>query len=131
MAEVADNVKQLGDQLVGLSLKEAVDLGEYLKEEYGIEPAAAGVAVAAPGGGGGEAAAEEEEQTEFDLLLNDVGDQKIKVIKVVRESTGKGLKEAKEVVEELPATLASGLSKEDAENLKSQIEEAGGTAQIK
>jgi large subunit ribosomal protein L7/L12 len=130
MADVADNVKQLGDQLVGLSLKEAVDLGEYLKEEYGIEPASAGVAVAAPGAGGGEAGAEAEEQTEFDVVLKDVGDQKIKVIKVVREATGQGLKEAKDLVAEVPATLASAMSKEDAENLKSQIEEAGGTAEL-
>jgi large subunit ribosomal protein L7/L12 len=130
MAEVADNVKELGDKLVGLSLKEAVDLGEYLKEEYGIEPASAGVAVAAPAGGG-EAAAAEEEQTEFDVILKDVGDQKIKVIKVVREATGQGLKEAKDLVSEVPATLASALSKEDAESLKSQIEEAGGTAELK
>jgi large subunit ribosomal protein L7/L12 len=129
MAEVAEEVKQLGDKLVGLSLKEAVDLGEYLKEEYGIEPASAGVAVAAPAGGG-EAAAAAEEQTEFDVVLKDVGDQKIKVIKVVREATGKGLKEAKDLVAEVPATLAQGQSKEDAENLKSQIEEAGGTAEL-
>jgi large subunit ribosomal protein L7/L12 len=130
MAEVAENVKELGDKLVGLTLKEAVDLGEYLKEEYGIEPASAGVAVAAPAAGG-EGGGEEEEKTEFDVVLNDAGDQKIKVIKVVRESTGKGLKEAKELVEELPATLVEAQSKEDAENLKSQIEEAGGTAELK
>jgi len=130
MAEVTDNVKELGDKLVGLTLKEAVDLGEYLKDEYGIEPASAGVAVAAPAAGGGEAAAEEE-QTEFDVVLSSTGDNKIKVIKVVRESTGKGLKEAKELVEELPATLLEGQSKEDADKIKEQIEEAGGTVELK
>ena len=130
MAEVADNIKQLGDQLVGLTLKEAVDLGDYLKEEYGIEPASAGVAVAAPGAGGGEGAAEEEEQTEFNVILKDPGDQKIKVIKVVREASGKGLKEAKEVVDNTPATLSEGLSKEDADKLKEQLEEAGATVEL-
>ncbi|GAB4108473.1 MAG: 50S ribosomal protein L7/L12 [Phycisphaeraceae bacterium] len=128
MAE--DAIKELGDKLVGLTLKEAVDLGNYLKEEYGIEPAAGAVAVAAAPGaaGGGEA---EEEKTEFDVILSSAGDQKIKVIKVVREATGLGLKEAKDLVEGAPKPLKTGVSKEEAEALAEKIKEVGGTCEIK
>ena len=130
MAEVEDSVKQLADQLVGLTLKQAVDLGNYLKEEYGIEPPAAGVAVAAPGAGegGGE---EAEEKTSFDVMLNSAGDNKIKVIKVVRESAGLGLKEAKELVDNLPKALKEGASKEEADELAEKIKEAGGEVELK
>src|SRR6266550_3916129 len=101
MAEVAEDIKQLGDKIVGLTLKQAVDLATYLKEAHGIEPAAGGaVMMAAPGGAGGAAPAEKpEEQTMFDVVLKSGGDKKIQVIKVVRAATQLGLKEAKDLVE--------------------------------
>ncbi|MFW6058657.1 MAG: 50S ribosomal protein L7/L12 [Phycisphaeraceae bacterium] len=129
MAEVEANIKDLGDKLVGLSLKEAVDLGNYLKEEYGIEPPAAGVAVAAPAGGGEAEAAEE--KTAFDVVLSGAGDQKIKVIKVVREATGLGLKEAKELVDNLPKPVKEGASKEEADELAEKLKEAGAEVEVK
>ncbi|HEX7010071.1 MAG TPA: 50S ribosomal protein L7/L12 [Phycisphaeraceae bacterium] len=130
MAEVADAIKELGDKLVGLTLKEAVDLGNYLKETYGIEPAAGGVvmAAAAPGAGAAEAA---EEKSTFDVVLKSAGDQKIKVIKVVREATGLGLKEAKDLVEGAPKPVKEGLPKEEAEALAEKIKEAGGEVELK
>ncbi|MEM6551605.1 MAG: 50S ribosomal protein L7/L12 [Planctomycetota bacterium] len=130
MSEVAEAVKELGDKIVGLTLKEAVDLADYLKEEYNIEPAAGGaVMVPGPGGGGdGEAA---EEKTEFDVVLTAAGDQKIKVIKAVREATGLGLKEAKAMVDGTPATLKEGLPKEEAEKLAEAIKEVGGEVELK
>ena len=123
--------KELGDKIVGLTLLEAKKLADYLKEEHGIEPAGGGVVMAAAAGGdagGGEAAAE---KTEFDVVLTSFGDKKIGVIKVVRSATGLGLKEAKELVEGVPKALKEGVSKEDAEKLKAEIEEAGGTCEIK
>lgn len=127
--QVDAKIKELGDSLVGLTLKEAVDLGNYLKEEYSIEPAAAGVAVAAAPGA---AAAEEvEEKTSFDVVLKGPGDQKIKVIKVVREATGLGLKEAKELVDNAPKPVKEGASKEEAEALAEKIKEAGGEVELK
>ncbi len=129
MSEVAEAIKTLGDQLVGLTLKDAVELGDYLKDEYGIEPAAGGAVVMAGGGGGGEEAAEE--KTEFDVVLAGAGDQKIKVIKVVREATGLGLKEAKELVDNCPKALKEGASKEEAEELKTKLEEVGANVEIK
>lgn len=127
MAEVADNIKTLGDQLVGLTLKDAVDLGEYLKEEYGIEPAAAGaVMMAGPG-----AAEEVEEKSSFDVILTAAGDQKIKVIKAVREATALGLKEAKDLVDNAPKPIKEGLPKEEAEKLAATIKEAGGSVELK
>ncbi len=129
MAEVEANIKELGDKLVGLTLKEAVDLGAYLKDEYGIEPPAAGVAVAAgPGAGGAE---EAEEKTSFDVVLKGSGDQKIKVIKVVREVTGLGLKEAKDLVDNLPKPLKEGVSKEEADELAEKVKEVGGDVEVK
>ncbi|MEM6391924.1 MAG: 50S ribosomal protein L7/L12 [Planctomycetota bacterium] len=130
MSEVAEAVKELGDKIVGLTLKEAVDLADYLKEEYNIEPAAGGaVMMAGPAGGGdGEAA---EEKTEFDVVLTAAGDQKIKVIKAVREATGLGLKEAKAMVDGTPATLKEGLPKEEAEKLAEAIKEVGGEVELK
>ncbi len=124
MAEAA--IKELGDKIVGLTLKEAVDLGDYLKEEYGIEPAAGAVAVAVAG-----PAEEAEEKTEFDVILTAAGDQKIKVIKAVREATGLGLKEAKDVVDNCPKPLKEGVSKEEAEALVEKIKEVGGGVEIK
>ncbi len=129
MAEVAAGIQELGDKIVGLTLKDAVDLAAYLKDTYGIEPAAGGVMMAAAGGAG--AAEEKEEQTSFDVILKSGGDQKIKVIKVVREATGLGLKEAKDLVDGAPKPLKEGLSKEDAEKLAASIKEAGGEVELK
>ena len=132
MAEVADDIKQLGDKIVGLTLKQAVDLATYLKEAHGIEPAAGGaVMMAAPGGGAAAPAEKEEEKSTFDVVLKSGGDKKIQVIKVVRAATGLGLKEAKDLVEGAPKTVKEGLSKEDAEKLKKEIEEQGGTVELK
>jgi large subunit ribosomal protein L7/L12 len=132
MAEVATEIKELGDKLVGLTLKQAVDLAAYLKEEHGIEPAAGGVVMAAGGGGGAAAPAEkEEEKTNFDVVLKSGGDKKIQVIKVVRTATGLGLKEAKDLVEGAPKTVKENLPKADAEKLKKELEEQGATVELK
>ena len=131
MAEVAEEIKSLGDKLVGLTLKQAVDLAGYLKETHGIEPAAGGVVMAGGGGGGGAAPAAEEAKSTFDVVLKSGGDKKIQVIKVVRAATGLGLKEAKDLVEGAPKTVKEGLSKEDAEKLKKEIEEQGGAVELK
>ena len=132
MAEVAEDIKQLGDKIVGLTLKQAVDLAGYLKDTYQIEPAAGGAVMMQGGGGGGAAVAEkEEEKTNFDVILKAAGDKKIQVIKVVREVTGLGLKEAKDLVEGAPKTVKENLPKADAEALKKKIEEQGGTAELK
>ena len=124
----SDDIKQLGDKIVGLTLLEAKALADYLKDEHGIEPAASAVAVAATSGAGD--AAEKEEKTSFDVILKVVGDQKIKVIKEVRAATALGLKEAKELVEAAPKTIKEGLSKEDAEKLAKTLEEVGATIEI-
>lgn len=123
------DVKALGDELVGLTVKEVNELAEYLKEEHGIEPAAAAVAMAGPaaGDGGGEEAA----QTEFDVILVAPGGSKLGVVKLVKELTGLGLKEAKGVVDSAPAPIKEGVSKEEAESLKSQLEEAGAEVELK
>jgi large subunit ribosomal protein L7/L12 len=127
MAEAA--IKELGDKLVGLTLKDAVDLADYLKEEYNIEPAAGGaVMMAGPADGGGEAA---EEKTEFDVVLKAAGGNKIQVIKAVREATGLGLKEAKELVESAPKPLKEGVPKEEADALAEKLKEAGAEIEIK
>ncbi len=125
-----EKITKLGDEIVGLTLKEAVDLAEYLKETYGIEPAAGGGAVmmAGPAEGAGAAA---EEQTEFDVVIESAGDKKIQVIKAVREITGLGLKEAKEVVEGAPKAIKEKVSKEEAEELKTKLEDAGASISIK
>src|SRR3954470_7981790 len=130
MAEVAEEIKSLGDKLVGLTLKQAVDLAGYLKETHGIEPAAGGV-VMAGGGGGGAAAPAEEAKTTFAVVLKSGGEKKIQVIKVVRAATGLGLKEAKDLVEGAPKTVKESLSKEDADKLKKEIEEQGGVVELK
>ena len=123
------DIKALGDQLVALTIKEAQELAQYLEDEHGIKPAAAAVAVAGPGGGG-EAAAEEE-QTEFDVVLTDIGSQKIKVIKEVRAITGAGLKEAKGMVDDVPTTIKEAVSKDEADALKARLEEVGAGVEIK
>ena len=122
-------ISKLGDDIAGLTLKEAVDLADYMKEAYSIEPAAAGAVMVAAGGGGD--AAEEEEQVEFDVVLEAIGDRKIQVIKAVREVTGLGLKEAKAVVDGFPAPVREKISKDEADALKTTLEEAGATAMIK
>lgn len=123
--------KDLGDKIVGLTLLEAKKVVDYLKEVHNIEPAGGGaVMMAGPADGGGGAAAAEE-QTEFDLILTGDGGNKIPVIKVVRAATGLGLKEAKDVVEGAPKPIKEGISKEEAEKLKTEIEAAGGTCEIK
>jgi large subunit ribosomal protein L7/L12 len=126
----SDDIKKLGDQIVGLTLMQAKELGDYLKDVHGIEPAAGAVAIAAAPGAGAEAAAEEE-QTAFDVILKEVGGQKIKVIKEVRAATGLGLKEAKGLVDAAPKTVKEGLSQDDAENLRKILEEVGATIEIK
>jgi|SRR5450432_1575107 len=132
MAEVAEDIKQLGEKIVSLSLKQAVDLAAYLKDTHGIEPAAGGaVMMAGPAGGGGAAAPVEEAKTTFDVILKSAGDKKIQVIKVVRAATGLGLKEAKDLVEGAPKTVKENLSKEDAEKLKKELEEQGGSVELK
>jgi large subunit ribosomal protein L7/L12 len=129
--EFAGAIKEMGDKIVGLTLKEAKELSDYLKEVHGIEPASGGGAVmmAAPADGGGAAVAEE--QTEFDVILESFGDNKISVIKVVRTATGLGLKEAKDAVEGAPNKLKEGVSKDEAEKLKKELEEAGAKVSIK
>ena len=133
MAEVAAEIKELGDKLAGLTLKQAVDLAAYLKETHGIEPAAGGVMMAAGGGGGGRAPRRRgrEEKTTFDVVLKAAGDKKIQVIKVVRSATGLGLKEAKDLVEGAPKTVKENLTKADAEKLKKELEEQGATVELK
>jgi len=123
--------KEMGDKLVGLTLLQAKSLSDYLKEVHGIEPAAGGGAVVmAAGAGGGEEAAAAE-KTEFDVILTGFGDAKIGVIKAIRGITGLGLKEAKELVEGAPKPIKEGVGKEDAEKIVADIEEAGGSAEIK
>ena len=124
-------ITKIGDQIAGLTLKEAVDLADYMKEAYSIEPAAGGaVMMAAPGAGAGAEAAEEE-QTEFDVVLESFGEKKIHVIKATREATGLGLKEAKALVDSAPKALKEKISKEEAEALKTKMEEVGATVSIK
>ena len=133
MAEVTADMKTLGDQLAGLTLKQAVELANYLKEEHQIEAAAGGVMMAAGGGGGGGAAPAEQEaaKTTFDVVLKASGDKKIQVIKVVRAETGLGLKEAKDLVEAAPKAVKENLDKPEAEKLKKELEEQGATVELK
>ena len=131
VAEVSAETKEMGDKIAEMTLKQAKELSDYLKDAYGIEPAAGGgVVMAAAGGGdgGGEAAAE---QTEFDVVLTGFGDKKLNVVKVVKNLTGASLMEAKKMVESAPATLKEAVSKEDAEKIKAEIEEAGGSVELK
>ena len=123
--------KELGDKIVGLTLLQAKALSDYLKQVHGIEPAGGGVVMAAAVGGAGGAPAAAEAKTEFDVVLTGFGDAKINVIKVVRGATGLGLKEAKDLVEGVPKPLKTGVSDEEAKKLKAEIEQAGGTCEIK
>ena len=125
------DLKKLAEELVGLTLLEAAELKNILKDEYGIEPAAGAVAVAAGPAAGGEAAAAEEEQTEFDVILVEAGAKKINVIKEVRAITGLGLKEAKDLVEAGGKPVKEGASKEEAETMKKKLEEAGAKVELK
>jgi large subunit ribosomal protein L7/L12 len=124
------DIKKLGDAIVGLTLMQAKELGDYLKEEHGIEPAGGGVVVAAgpAAAGGGEAAVEE--KTSFDVILKAIGDKKIQVIKEVRAMTGLGLKEAKDLVEGAPKPVKTGLNKDEAAAAKKQLEDAGATVEV-
>lgn len=130
--EFADTTKKLGDQIMGLTLKEAKELSDYLKDVHGIEPAAGGAVMMAPAGGGGGGGAEAPAaKTEFDVVLDGFGDNKIAVIKVVRQATGLGLKEAKDLVEGVPSKIKEGLSDADAKKLKAELEASGATVSIK
>jgi large subunit ribosomal protein L7/L12 len=133
MAEATAEITELGDKLAGLTLKQAVDLAGYLKDKYGIEPAAGGVVMQGGGGGGGAAPAVEkaEEKTTFDVVLKAAGDKKINVIKEVRTATGLGLKEAKDLVEGAPKVVKEGLDKAEAEKLKKTLEDQGATVELK
>ena len=123
------DVKKIADQLVELTVKEVNELLDVLKEEHGIEPAAAAVAVAGPAAGGDGGAAEE--KSEFDVVLKAPGGAKLQIVKLVKELTGLGLKEAKAVVDSAPAPVKEGVSKEEAESLKTQLEEAGAEVELK
>ena len=124
------DIKELGDALVNLTVKEVSELAGYLKEEHGIEPAAAAVA-AAPAAAGGDAGEAAEEKDSFDVVLTAAGDQKVQVIKAVRAITGLGLKEAKDLVDGAPNTLKEGANKADAEEMLKQLTEAGASAELK
>ena len=122
------DLKEMAEALVNLTVKDVNELATILKDEYGIEPAAAAVAVAAGGAAGGDAA---EEKTEFDVILKAAGGSKLAVVKLVKELTGLGLKESKEMVDKAPTTLKEAVSKDEAEGLKSSLEEAGAEVEIK
>ncbi len=128
VAEFSAETKELADKLVGLTVKQAQELVDCLKDSHGIEPAGGGAVMVAAGGGAAEA---EEEQTSFDVELTSFGDKKIQVIKVVRALTGLGLKEAKDLVESAPKVIKEGVDKDQAEKIRKDIEEAGGAAAIK
>ena len=122
------DLKAFAEQLVNLTVKEVNELATILKEEYGIEPAAAAVAVAGPAAGGAAAA---EEKSTFDVVLAEVGGAKLQVVKAVKEACGLGLKEAKDLVDGAPSTIKEGVAKDEAENLKKAIEEAGAKVELK
>ena len=122
------DLKDFAEQLVNLTVKDVNELATILKDEYGIEPAAAAVAVAAGGAGGGDAA---EEKSEFDVILKAAGGSKLAVVKLVKELTGAGLKDAKELVDNAPSPIKEGVAKDEAEALKAQLEEAGAEVELK
>lgn len=124
------DLKEFAEQLVNLTVKEVNELATILKDEYGIEPAAAAVAMAGPAGGG-DAAGGGDEQTEFDVILTSAGASKLAVVKLVKEMTGLGLKEAKELVDGAPKPLKEGVSKDEAEAFKTQLTEAGAEVEVK
>jgi large subunit ribosomal protein L7/L12 len=123
------DLKALAEELVNLTVKDVNELADILKEEYGIEPAAAAVAVAGPAGGGTDGG--EEEKSDFDVILNAAGGSKLAVVKLVKELTGLGLKEAKELVDGAPKAIKEGVAKDEAESLKKQLEEAGAEVELK
>ncbi|MAW96763.1 MULTISPECIES: 50S ribosomal protein L7/L12 [unclassified Leeuwenhoekiella] len=122
------DLKDFAEQLVNLTVKEVNELATILKDEYGIEPAAAAVAMAGPAAGGDDAA---EEQTEFDVILKAAGGSKLAVVKLVKELTGAGLKDAKEMVDNAPSPIKEGIAKDEAEAIKAQLEEAGAEVELK
>ena len=122
------DLKDFAEQLVNLTVKEVNELATILKDEYGIEPAAAAVAMAGPAAGGDDAA---EEQTEFDVILKAAGGSKLAVVKLVKELTGAGLKDAKELVDNAPSPIKEGIAKDEAEAIKSQLEEGGAEGELK
>ena len=124
------DLKEFAEQLVNLTVKQVSELADILKEEYGIEPAAAAVAVAGPAAGGGEEGGAEE-KTEFDVILNSAGGSKLAVVKLVKELTGLGLKDAKEMVDGAPKAIKEGVAKDEAEALKKSLEEAGAEVELK
>lgn len=124
------DIKELAESLVNLTVKEVNELAEYLKEEHGIEPAAAAVAVAGPAGGG-EGGDAGEEKTEFDVILKSPGGSKLAIVKLVKELTGLGLKEAKELVDGAPSPIKEAVSKDEADAMKKQLEEAGAEVELK
>lgn len=130
-AEFDVATKELGDKIVSLTLLQAKSLADYLEEVHGIKPAGGGVMMAGPAGPGAAAPAAAVEQTEFDAILASAGEQKIKVIKVVRAITGLGLKEAKDLVDGAPKPLKTGVSKEEATKIKDEVEKEGGKVEIK
>ena len=125
------DIKAIAETLVNLTVKEVNELATVLKEEYGIEPAAAAVAVAAPAAGGAAAAEAAEEKTSFDVVLKSAGAQKLQVVKAVKEQTGLGLKEAKDIVDAAPSAVKEGVDKATAEALKKALEEAGAEVELK
>lgn len=131
VAEYSDVTKDIGDKIVGLTLKEAKELSDYLENEHGIKAASGGGVMVAPGPVSPDDSTAAAEQTEFDVVLESFGDKKIGVIKAVRALTGLGLKEAKDLVEGVPGKVKEGIGKEDAEKAKAELEEAGATVSIK
>ncbi len=129
--EFSAESKTLGDQIANMTLKQAKELSDYLKETYGIEPAAGGAVMMAPAGGGEGGAAAAVEQTEFDVVLTGFGEKKLDVVKVVKNLTGASLMDSKKLVESCPARLKEGVSKEDAAKVKAEVEAAGGTVELK
>jgi large subunit ribosomal protein L7/L12 len=127
--EVTPELKELGDKIADLTLKQAIELSDYLKDEHSIEPAAGGGVVMAAAGGGG--AAEEAEQTEFDVVLTGFGDKKLNVVKEVKAITNASLMDAKKLVEDAPATIKEKVDKEEADKIKAQLEEAGASVELK
>jgi large subunit ribosomal protein L7/L12 len=124
------DLKEFAEQLVNLTVKEVNELAQILKDEYGIEPAAAAVAVAGPAAGGGDAG-QAEEKTSFDVIITSAGQKKLAVVKLVKELTSLGLKEAKELVDSAPKAIKEGVAKDEAEALKTQLEEAGAEVEVK
>ena len=129
VVEFSDDTKEMGDKIAEMTLKQAKELSDYLNDVHGIEPAAGGGAVVMAAAG--EGAAAEVEQTEFDVVLTGFGDKKLNVVKVVKNITGSSLMESKKLVESVPATLKEAVSKEEAEKVKGEVEEAGGSVELK